>query len=76
MHCPHYVKMFFGLDKFLQYFDFIGDFNHIQEHSEELLRRMGLWEEFGASGWGPQGKNAFFQRYVRVCVCVCAGGDS
>lgn len=59
---PTLDQVFFGLDKFLPYFDFIGDFKHVQAHSEALLRRAGLWEEFGASGWGPEGKAAFFQR--------------
>lgn len=56
------AQVYFGLDKFLPYFDFIGDFKHVGEHSEALLRRAGLWDEFGASGWGPSGNAAFFQR--------------
>ncbi|CAN0332810.1 unnamed protein product [Ectocarpus sp. 12 AP-2014] len=60
---PHWrPQLFFGLDKFLPYFDFVGDFKHVQEHSEEFLKRAGLWEEFGASGWGRWGQAAFFQR--------------
>lgn len=55
-------QLYFGLNKFLPYFDFVGDFKHAQEHSEELLRHAGLWERYGESGWGPQGINAFFQR--------------
>lgn len=57
-------QWFFGLHKFLPYFDFVGDFNHVQAHSEALLRRAGLWDEFGASGWGPMGTAAFFQRWA------------
>ncbi|CAM9794616.1 unnamed protein product [Pylaiella littoralis] len=60
---PHWKPQFlFGLDKFLPYFDFVGDFQHVQAHSEALLRHAGLWDEFGASGWGPGGKSGFFQR--------------
>ncbi|CAB1097062.1 unnamed protein product [Ectocarpus sp. CCAP 1310/34] len=60
---PHWrPQLFFGLDKFLPYFDFVGDFKHVQEHSEEFLKRAGLWKEFGASGWGRWGQAAFFQR--------------
>eukprot|EP00903_Cladosiphon_okamuranus_P006646 g6489.t1 len=60
---PHWKpQLYFGLDKFLPYFDFIGDFQHVMEHSEALLRRAGLWDEFGASGWGPRGNAAFFER--------------
>lgn len=55
-------QLYFGLDKFLPYFDFVGDFQHLEAHSEALLRHAGLWEEFGASGWGPLGESAFFQR--------------
>ncbi|CBN76839.1 conserved unknown protein [Ectocarpus siliculosus] len=61
---PHWrPQLFFGLDKFLPYFDFVGDFKHVQEHSEEFLKRAGLWEKFGASGWGRWGQAAFFQSY-------------
>lgn len=61
------MQLYFGLDKFLPYFDFVGDFGHVREHSEELLRHVGLWDEFGATGWGPKGKNGFFQRCGSVC---------
>lgn len=59
-------KLYFGLDKFLPYFDFIGDFNHVQAHSEALLRRARVWHEYGASGWGLDGQQAFFKRCVHV----------
>ncbi|CAM9338254.1 unnamed protein product, partial [Hapterophycus canaliculatus] len=60
---PHWrPQLFFGLDKFLPYLDFIGDFKHVGAHSEAFLKRAGLWEEFGASGWGPSGEASFFQR--------------
>ncbi|CAM9963243.1 unnamed protein product [Discosporangium mesarthrocarpum] len=55
-------QSYFGLDKFLPYFDFIGDFRHIEEHSRVLLEKLGLWDEYGASGWGPKGSYSFFQR--------------
>ncbi|CAM9780420.1 unnamed protein product [Scytosiphon promiscuus] len=60
---PHWrPQLYFGLDKFLPYFDFVGDFQHVEAHSEALLRHAGLWDEYGASGWGPQGESAFFER--------------
>ncbi|CAN0153409.1 unnamed protein product [Scytosiphon promiscuus] len=60
---PHWrPQLYFGLDKFLPYFDFVGDFKHVGAHSEAFLKRAGLWEEFGKSGWGPSGGASFFQR--------------
>lgn len=57
-------QSYFRLDKFLPYFNLVGDFGYVQAHSEELLRRTGLWDQYGASGWGLHGEAAFFQRWV------------
>ena len=32
-----------------------GNFEHIGEHAEVLLRRAKLWDDFGAHGWGGRG---------------------
>ncbi|CAM9985372.1 unnamed protein product, partial [Choristocarpus tenellus] len=53
---------YFGLDKFLPWFNFVGDFGNIEKHSRILLEKVGIWEEFGASGWGPNGTSSLFQR--------------
>ena len=35
----------------MPYYNFVGDFKHLQAHTEQLLRAKGLWESAGASGW-------------------------
>ena len=34
-----------------------GNFEHIGEHAEVLLRRAKLWDDFGAHGWGGRGSD-------------------
>mmetsp|Transcript_16618 Transcript_16618/g.24979 ORF Transcript_16618/g.24979 Transcript_16618/m.24979 type:complete len:193 (-) Transcript_16618:78-656(-) len=40
--------------------NFIGDFNRRESESRRLLKQIGAWEEFGASGWGPNRTDPFF----------------
>ena len=40
-------------------YDEIGYFETFAESSERILRRAGLYERFGASGWGANGQAAF-----------------
>mmetsp|Transcript_12189 Transcript_12189/g.43074 ORF Transcript_12189/g.43074 Transcript_12189/m.43074 type:complete len:322 (+) Transcript_12189:310-1275(+) len=46
-----------SLEMFLPVYSFVGRYENLREHSESLLRSLGLWDEFGAAGWAP--KNAF-----------------
>lgn len=34
------------------YVTFVGRFEHVQDDAERLLKHIGAWDEFGASGWG------------------------
>ena len=45
-----------GLDKFLPLYNFIGSFNSLREHTEMLLRATSLWDDYGATGWGSNGR--------------------
>lgn len=49
-----------GIGKFIDSFQFVGDFRFLQVHTRVLLERLGLWEEFGAGGWGPSGEEPMF----------------
>ncbi|CAM9890433.1 unnamed protein product, partial [Scytosiphon promiscuus] len=44
-------------------FDSIIPFERLQETSTEVLKSLpgGVWEAFGASGWGPDGEHAFME---------------
>jgi hypothetical protein len=43
---PHWKPqvMTCGLDYLLPHMDFIGSFDHLAQHTKELLERVGLWE--------------------------------
>ena len=47
---PHWKPqiMTCGLDYLLPYMDFVGDFDHVANHTKQLFSRVGMWEEFGA----------------------------
>ena len=36
-----------GLDQLFPMFDFVGSFNHLSEHSMQLLKELGIWESHG-----------------------------
>uniref|UniRef100_A0A7S0TAN7 Carbohydrate sulfotransferase n=1 Tax=Chrysocystis fragilis TaxID=1411660 RepID=A0A7S0TAN7_9STRA len=47
-----------SFEKFAHLYHFVGRYENIREHAESLLRALGLWDDFGASGWAPPlGKN-------------------
>ena len=46
------------LDKFLPLYDFVGSQENLSEHARIVLKDLGLWEEYGASGW-PGGEDEF-----------------
>ena len=46
--------------KYWAYIDFVGHLESATEDAESLLRRLGAWEEYGATGWGPQGNSSIF----------------
>ena len=48
-------------DKYLARINFFGYMDRMEEDSETLLRRIGAWEEFGQSGWGPNGTDRVFK---------------
>jgi hypothetical protein len=65
---PHWKPqvMTCGLDHLLPQFDFIGNFDHISEHTKLLLERVGLWEEFGATF--DDGKDLQYSERHSTCM--------
>jgi len=45
-----------------EFLNFIIDFNYLAEDAERLLKKVGAWLKFGATGWGENGTNAVFGR--------------
>lgn len=53
---PHWKPQRYicSLEKFAHVYNFIGRFENVREHAESLLRALGLWDSFGATGWAPK----------------------
>jgi hypothetical protein len=43
-----------------QHIDFVGKMDDLEVDAEKLLRQVGAWEDYGSSGWGPDGAHAMF----------------
>ena len=41
--------------------NFVGHMDTLQNDAERLLKRLGVWELYGRSGWGTNGKEQIFQ---------------
>lgn len=48
--------------KYLQYINFVGNFETLEQDGKQLLQKIGAWEEYGASGWGPNGSYPIFSQ--------------
>jgi hypothetical protein len=40
--------------------NFVGRLETMRDDARRLLERIGAWDEFGASGWGPDGTLPLF----------------
>eukprot|EP00934_Nitzschia_sp_Nitz4_P007489 Nitzschia sp. Nitz4//scaffold50_size126154//17706//18671//NITZ4_003671-RA/size126154-processed-gene-0.29-mRNA-1//1//CDS//3329553656//7479//frame0 len=58
---PQYHRM---EPKFWPYINFVGHMENLQVDGPALLQRVGLWEEFGATGYGPHGNLSIFDHGV------------
>lgn len=55
-HDPHFEPQYQRIDeKWWPYVNFIGTMADFSNKFQELLQKLGLWEEFGKSGWGENG---------------------
>jgi hypothetical protein len=48
--------------KYWPYINFVGHFERLEEDAKRLLQNIGAWEQYGQSGWGPNGKGGIFQK--------------
>lgn len=48
-------------DKYWPYINFVGRMENLTEDAKRLLRRVGAWQRYGASGWGKGGNHSIFQ---------------
>jgi len=47
-------------------YNYIARVETIRPDVEELFRRLGLWEQYGASGWRGNGTGSFLASFVRA----------
>jgi len=47
--------------KYWKYVNFVGHQETVADDAERLLRRVGAWTKYGASGWGDDGTDAVFR---------------
>lgn len=48
-------------EKYWPYINFVGHMENMSHDAEALLRRVGAWEQFGASGWGTNKTERIFE---------------
>lgn len=48
-------------EKYWPYINYVGHMESITEDAKSLLRLVGAWQRYGASGWGKDGKYSIFQ---------------
>lgn len=60
-YCNHWNPYSERFDrKWWPYINFIGKVENIVVDSENLLRKIGLWESIGQTGWGENGEEPIF----------------
>ena len=48
-------------DKYWPYINYVGHMENLYDDAKTLLERLGAWDVYGNSGWGPTGTDAIFQ---------------
>jgi hypothetical protein len=46
--------------------NFVGHLDHLETDAAKLLQQIHAWDDFGATGWGRDGKQGIFQGDVQV----------
>ena len=47
--------------KYWKYIDFVGHMSNMKDDTEKLLKRVGAWEKYGQTGWGPYRNESIVQ---------------
>jgi Sulfotransferase family len=53
-------------EKYWPYINFVGHMDTVYEDSEKLLRKIGAWEKYGATGWGDRDQYRIFESFSDV----------
>jgi hypothetical protein len=52
--------------RFYPLLNFVGQYENVARDAQNLLERIGAWEEFGKTGWGRSGKESIFQGTTEI----------
>jgi hypothetical protein len=50
--------------KYWKYINFIGKVERIQEDAKRLLDKIGAYDDYGTTGWGPNGNLSIFETAI------------
>eukprot|EP00980_Cylindrotheca_fusiformis_P014594 scaffold3955_cov160-Cylindrotheca_fusiformis.AAC.14 len=62
--------------KYWKYINFVGHLETMAEDGERLLRKIGAWDLYGSSGWGPYGNASMFDRLSQKSQNHFTGSES
>mmetsp|Transcript_40168 Transcript_40168/g.51752 ORF Transcript_40168/g.51752 Transcript_40168/m.51752 type:complete len:514 (-) Transcript_40168:279-1820(-) len=51
--------LFCGIKKYLKLFNFVGNFEKLEEHAQLFLKGTDLWHSYGSNGWGDFNSSMF-----------------
>jgi len=57
-------------------YDFVGYFENIEEDSRHLLQQLGLYDKYGASGWGKSGQDHFLKTAATSNMATLTGSQN
>ena len=47
-------------DKYWPYINYVGHMESLYDDAKRLLKKIRAWDQYGASGWGANGREEFF----------------
>lgn len=51
--------------KYWKYINFVGKMKTLAKDGQDLLEKVGAWEPFASSGWGPDSNSSMFDRKTK-----------
>jgi hypothetical protein len=62
-HDVHWSPQHYRMErKYWPTINFVGHFERLEDDAKRLLQTIGAWDEYGQSGWGPNGDLSIFKK--------------
>lgn len=59
---PHWNPQTWRMEgKYWPHINFVGHLESVRADTKRLLSKVGAWNKYGASGWGPRGTESIFE---------------